>query len=260
MLIFLFSLVAALALFMKPKDKTKLKILPFPLYDLVLKASSARGSIILNGISIGNHQTGDSEREATIALTPWLKNGNNELYITTSAPLPGKAPDLTATLVTTYIIDEPKSRQLFHVRKPAANKIVIEAKGLPSWTWQKGEATFHDAEEIKTAVRKLHQAFRNKDIKTIRAMEKPLFTDMVLLTGRDGLERRQYRGEIIMKGGVEPLRPMIIVPFDNGRIMRVSNADGEAPIRVYFNYGGGGKVILTGHFWSKIDGTWQVVR
>jgi hypothetical protein len=42
--------------------------------------------------------------------------------------------------------------------------------------------------------------------------------------------------------------------------MRATGADGEAPIRVYFNYGNGGKAILTGKYWSKINGEWQVVR
>ena len=106
----------------------------------------------------------------------------------------------------------------------------------------------------------MHAAFVAKDLAAIGKVEAPLFHDMELLTGREGLERRVYRQEIIKKGTVEPLRPLIIVPFDNGRIMRVTQRDGEAPIRVYYKYGNGGKVILTGQFLSKINGTWHAVR
>ena len=260
-LVMLFAGVAALMLFTRPNsDPTATAARPFPLYDLRLSGKAARGTLILNGISIAHHETGLDQRSAIIALTPWLKNGDNRLHITTSGPQEKISPDLKVTLITTPTSGEAVQKELFHMTRPAARQTVITASGLPRWRWMAGEATFHDHEEIKAAVRQLHNAFAAKDTDTIRIMEAPLFDDMETLTGREGLERRQYRNEVIEKGRIEPLRRMIIVPFDNGRIMRVTNPDGEAPIRVYFNYGGGGKVILTGQFWSKINGEWKVVR
>lgn len=260
-LVALFAGVAALMLFTRPNsDPTATTARPFPLYDLRLTGKAARGTLILNGVSIAHHETGPEERSATIALTPWMKNGANRLHITTSGPMENTPPDLKVTLITTQPSGKADEKQLFHMKKPAARQTIITATGLPEWRWMAGEATFHDHEEIKSAVRRLHDAFANKDTNTIRNMEAPLFADMETLTGREGLARRQYRNEVIEKGKIEPLRRMIIVPFDNGRIMRVTNPDGEAPIRIYFNYGGGGKAILTGQFWSKINSEWKVVR
>ena len=259
-LVLLFGGVAALMLFTKPKSNLESVARPFSLYDLHLTARNAQGSIILNGISIGHHKAGDSLQESTIALTPWLKNGKNTLFVTTSKPNGKISPDLLAELKVTLKDGGESREKLFHLTAASSDKTVFQVKGLPSWQWLEGLATFHDSQEIRLAVKQLHAAFVAKDLAAIGKVEAPLFHDMELLTGREGLERRVYRQEIIKKGTVEPLRPLIIVPFDNGRIMRVTNKDGEAPIRVYYKYGNGGKVILTGQFWSKINGTWHVVR
>lgn len=256
----LFSALAALMLFIKPKNDLKSLPRPFPLYELYITASNAKGSIIINGIAIAHHQSGADLRTSKISLTPWLKNGMNSLHFTTSQPQKYIKPDVKVELETTPITGDPVKKLLFQLQQSSSQKSVLTVRGLPTWQWQNGEKTLHDVEEIKAAVKELHRAFKNKDIKAIRKTEAPLFQDMELLTGREGLERRVYRNEIIEKGQVEVLRAFTIVPFDNGRIMRVSGADGEAPIRVYFRYGNGGKVILTGQFWSKIKGQWRVVR
>jgi len=255
----LFGAVAALMLFTKPKNPLDRATNKFPHYSLQMTSSHAKGSIILNGISIGHHQARD-QTVSTIGLTPWLKNGSNTLYITTSKPSADHRPDLKVVMEFTPPKGAVETHELLHLKQSSSEKVVIEATGLPVWQWIQGEATFHDSAEVQRAVEKLHHAFETKDIATIRAMERPMFHDMELITGREGLERRVYRGEIINKGVVEPLGKFTIVPFDNGRIMRVSNRDGEAPIRVYYRYGNGGKLILTGQFWSKIDGQWYVVR
>lgn len=258
--VLLFGGIAALMLFTKPKESEEDKNHPFPLYDLELKASHAAGSIILNGISIARHKAGAEQRESSIALTPWLQNGQNTLSITTRKPSEAKAPDLIAAIRITPVKGAVVVRPLVHLKAAEAKTIRFEAKGLPVWAWQQGAATFHDTEEIKAAVKTLHDAFTARDKAAIRAIEAPMFRDMEKLTTREGLERRVYRNEIIDKGKLEPLPRLIIVPFDNGRVMRVTGPDGEAPIRLYYRYGNGGKVILTGRFWSKINGKWQVVR
>ncbi len=255
----LFGALAAVMLFTKPKDPADRSSNDFPHYTLQLTSSHAKGSIILNGISIGHHQA-QEKQVSRIGLTSWLKNGTNTLYITTSKPSVDHRPDIKVQMDFTPTKGGVETQELFHLTQASSKKFIIEATGLPDWQWLNGEATFHDFDELKRVVLKLHQAFEAKNIKTIRAMERPMFHDMELMTGREGLERRVYRGEIIKKGRVEPLGKLTIVPFDNGRIMRVSTGDGEAPIRVYYHYGNGGKLILTGQFWSKIDGQWYVVR
>lgn len=255
-----FGAVAALLFFTKPQDEGNTNPRPFPLYDLHLTASNAKGSIILNGISIGHHQSNKTTRASVISLTPWLRNGQNSLYLTTGKPNSNHQPSLRADLQITPINGQQQIAQILHLKKASSKKYIITANGLPKWQWVRAEARFHDTQEIKTAVKNLYRAFKTKDLKTIKQVEAPLFKDMEILTGREGLQRRLYREEIITKGQVAPLAPIIIAPFDNGRIMRVTNKDGEAPIRVYFRYGNGGKVILTGQFWSKINGQWHVVR
>ncbi len=258
--VLLFGGVAGLMLLTKPKDDNGETNNPFPLYELHLSSKNAAGSIILNGISIGHHKSGERQETSKISLTPWLLNGENTLSITTSNPALKAAPDLKVELETIPKTGKAEHKTLFHLKAASAKTVKITAKGLPVWQWLKGAATFHDSEELKAAVANLHKAYGLKETKTIRKIEAPLFQDMDKLTGRPGLERRVYRNEIIEKGTLEALPPVTIVPFDNGRIMRVSGPDGEAPIRVYFKYGNGGKVILTGQFWSKIKGNWHVVR
>lgn len=257
----LFGGVAALMLYNRAsEEKGPVNLQPFPLYDLIIEGRVAKGSIILNDISIGRYELAEKTRQATIALTPWLKNGANILALTTSAPDPKESPAVTARLRIYQPDGKEVTEPLFNFTKPSADRKTLTAKGLPTWSFLQGKATFHDEGEIRSAVKELHQAYAARNLNKITSYEAPLFKDLERITGRSKLADRQYRKEIILKGRVEPLKPLIIIPFANGRVMRVTNQDGEAPIRVYFNYGNGGKAILTGKFWSKINGQWQVVR
>ncbi len=267
-----FTLVAAFMIYMKPKDPNAERPNPFPLHNLHLEGLNVQGNIILNGISITNYKLGKSKRSTTVSLTPWLLNGENKLQITMNKSKEAKSPDTMTLKAEVHF--QPKlgaiaKNQLFDQRnipsvntaeKVAPKTYYIQAAELPEWEWRKGKAEFHDVREIKAAVYKLHRAFKKKNIAEIRETEKYLFEDMVKLTGREGLERRQYRGEIILKGEPEPLGPLRVIPYADGKVVRITNKDGLAPIRVYFRYGNGGKIILTGQYWSKIDGKWYVVR
>lgn len=255
-----FGLVAMLMVITKPKTKTPLNKNTYPLYNLHLDSKEAAGSIILNDISIAHHKSNKNQKQSMIALTPWLQNGKNKLYVSTSQVNSKIQPYLKASLEIIQPNKQPEIKTLFELTKPSARGIVIEANDLPKWSWHGAQDTFHDSREIKIAVAVLHKAFANKDVKTIRKFEAPMFNDMVKITEREGLERRHYRDEIIQKGQIDPLGKLTIVPFANGKIMRVTGSDGEAPIRIFFRYGNGGKVILTGKFWSKINGQWFVVR
>ena len=259
-----FSLVAAFSVYMKPKDPQHQRPNPFPLHNLHLQGQNISGLINLNGIPIANFKLGKEKRETIISLTPWLINGENKLKISNYYSTDNTPQHLKIQLEKQPKIGEPILKNI--PTKPQSQKpsyaisTYIRAKELPEWSWQKAKADFHDESEIKAAIYKLHRAFKEKNIKKTREIEKPLFNDMEKLTGREGLERRQYRAEIIIKGETEPLGKLIIMPFADGKVVRVTNKDGLAPIRVYFRYGNGGKVILTGQYWSKLDGQWFVVR
>lgn len=259
-----FSLVAAFSVYMKPKDPNDQRPNSFPLHNLHIEGQNSTGSVSLNGIPIANFKLGSEKRTSVISLTPWLMNGENKLQISKYKSVQNENQNLKLELEKQPKAGAPILKEITIGAKgpEAANSITtyITAKELPTWSWQKGKTEFHDESEIKAAIKKLHRAFKDKNIKKIREIEKPLFTDMEQLTGREGLERRQYRAEIIIKGETEPLGKLIIMPFADGKVVRVTNKDGLAPIRVYFRYGNGGKVILTGQYWSKIDGQWFVVR
>ena len=260
-LVVAFGGVAALMLYTKPKEKgTNRSDHDSPIYMLHLTASNSAGSIILNGITIASHKAGTAQSASRISLTPWLQNGQNNLTLTTAKPNPKQNPSLFAELEHQQPGQTPERTSLILLTGPGSKTAIVTGKNLPKWQWQKGEPTLHDPEDIKKAVKRLHQAYESKDTKLIRKIEAPLFQDMHRLTGREGLERRVYRNEIITKGKLEPLRALRITSFANGKVVRVTNRDGEAPVRVYYRYGGGGKVILTGKYWSKINGAWHVVR
>lgn len=255
-----FALVAALLLYTKPNDQNADESRPFPLYNLKLNGTHSSGSIILNGISIGHHNSHDSDRTSTISLTPWLNNGANTLEITSTPKDRSAKPQLTAKLETEPMTGEVKQQTLFENSVEPSTRTIIVAENLPSWIWQKGQTAFHDLNEVKQRVTELHKAFQQRNLQLIKSIEAPMFEDMERLTGREGLERRQYRSEIILKGEVEPLSKLTLIPYDEGRIIRVTTTNGEAPIQVYMRYGNGGKIILTGKYWSKINGIWHVVR
>ena len=264
-LVLLFSGVAALMLYTKPKEKGEgLTNHDMPIYMLHLTASNSSGSIILNGITIASHKASKAPTTSKISLTPWLQNGQNRLTLTTTSPGPKpaskKEPSLMAELEEQQPGQKTKISPLLEIKGAGTKTAAFTAENLPKWQWQNGQATLHNPEEIKKAIKRLHQAYKAKDTELIRKIEAPLFQDMHRLTGREGLERRVYRNEIISKGKLEPLRALRITPFANGKVIRVTNADGEAPVRIYYRYGGGGKVILTGKYWSKINGEWHVVR
>ncbi len=271
-----FTLVAAFMLYMKPKDPNAGRPNPFPLHNLHLVGQNVQGNIILNGISIANYKLGETKRSTTISLTPWLINGENKLQVSrqVSRNKTREEPSANTSGLKAEIHFQPKlgaitKNPLFDLKKLQAIKTdekdtlkayYIQASALPDWGWNKGKTDFHDISEIKAAVYKLHSAFKKRNISAIRETEKYLFDDMEKLTGREGLERRQYRGEIILKGEPEPLGQLRVIPYADGKVVRVTNKDGLAPIRVYFRYGNGGKIILTGQYWSKINGQWYVVR
>ncbi len=260
-LVVLFGGVAALMLYVKPKEKSKAPSKhDIPIYMLHLTASNSAGSIIVNGITIASHKASREPRVSRISLTPWLHNGQNRITLTTAKLNSKQPPSLTAELERHLPGQKPKKTRLLTLEEPGSKTAQLTAENLPQWQWQNGQATLHNPEEIKKAIKRLHQAYKAKDTELIRKIEAPLFQDMHRLTGREGLERRVYRNEIISKGKLEPLRALRITPFANGKVIRVTNADGEAPVRIYYRYGGGGKVILTGKYWSKINGEWHVVR
>lgn len=267
-----FTLVAAFMLYMKPKDPNAGRPNPFPLHNLQFQGKNIQGHILLNGISIANYQLGENKRKSVVSLTPWLKNGENKLQISinkTNLKQELDAASLKIELQFQPKLGEITKKEIFSEKGQLLTSVIenktlktyyVKADELPIWGWQKGEEAFHDENEIKQAVFKLHSAFKKRNIKQIRETEKFLFEDMEALTGREGLERRQYRGEIILKGEAEPLGQLRIIPYADGKVVRVTNKDGLAPIRVYFRYGNGGKIILTGQYWSKINGQWYVVR
>ena len=259
-----FSLVAAFSVYMKPKDPQNQHPNPLPLHNLHLHGQNISGLISLNGIPIANYKLGKEKRKTIISLTPWLINGENKLVFSIYKTAQNNSQLLKAQLEKQPKVGATIIKEITLGTKgtDAASPITVflAAKDLQEWSWQKGKAGFHDESEIKAAIFKLHRAFKDQNIKKIREFEKPLFNDMEQITGREGLERRRYRAEIIIKGETEPLGKLIIMPFADGKVVRVTNKDGLAPIRVYFRYGNGGKVILTGQYWSKIDGQWRVVR
>lgn len=267
-----FTLVAAFMLYMKPKDPNAGRPNPFPLHNLQFQGKNIQGHILLNGISIANYQLGENKRKSVVSLTPWLKNGENKLQISINKINPKQELDAASLKIELQFqpkLGEISKKEIFSEKGQLLTSVIenktlktyyVKADELPVWGWQKGEEAFHDENEIKQAVFKLHSAFKKRNIKQIRETEKFLFEDMEALTGREGLERRQYRGEIILKGEAEPLEQLRIIPYADGKVVRVTNKDGLAPIRVYFRYGNGGKIILTGQYWSKINGQWYVVR
>ena len=267
-----FTLVAAFMLYMKPKDPNAGRPNPFPLHNLQFQGKNIQGHILLNGISIANYQLGETKRKSVVSLTPWLKNGENKLQISINKINPKQELDAASLKIELQFqpkLGEITKKEIFSEKGQLLTSVIenktlktyyVKADELPVWGWQKGEEAFHDENEIKQAVFKLHSAFKKRNIKQIRETEKFLFEDMEALTGREGLERRQYRGEIILKGEAEPLGQLRIIPYADGKVVRVTNKDGLAPIRVYFRYGNGGKIILTGQYWSKINGQWYVVR
>ena len=267
-----FTLVAAFMLYMKPKDPNAGRPNPFPLHNLQFQGKNIQGHILLNGISIANYQLGENKRKSVVSLTPWLKNGENKLQISINKINPKQELDAASLKIELQFqpkLGEISKKEIFSEKGQLLTSVIenktlktyyVKADELPVWGWQKGEEAFHDENEIKQAVFRLHSAFKKRNIKQIRETEKFLFEDMEKLTGREGLERRQYRGEIILKGEDEPLGQLRIIPYADGKVVRVTNKDGLAPIRVYFRYGNGGKIILTGQYWSKINGQWYVVR
>lgn len=267
-----FTLVAAFMLYMKPKDPNAGRPNPFPLHNLQFQGKNIQGHILLNGISIANYQLGENKRKSVVSLTPWLKNGENKLQISINKLSPKQELDAASLKIELQFqpkLGEITKKEIFSEKGQRLTSVIenktlktyyVKADELPVWGWQMGEEAFHDENEIKQAVFKLHSAFKKRNIKQIRETEKFLFEDMEALTGREGLERRQYRGEIILKGEAEPLGQLRIIPYADGKVVRVTNKDGLAPIRVYFRYGNGGKIILTGQYWSKINGQWYVVR
>ena len=260
----LFAAVAALMLFTKPDDPAKNRTVnpqgTIPHTILLLKSKNAEGSISVNGVPIAAHKAGREPHHSRLSLTPWLQNGDNTLTITATHPTPQASPKIEAKLERHQPGQAPIVKPLLTVTKPGSISRKITAQNLPLWQWQQGEEGLHSRQDIAKAIKTLHKAYQDKDIKLIRQIERPLFQEMVQLTGREGLERRVYRGEIIEKGRAAPLPAFTIIPYHNGKLIRVTGKDGEAPIRIYYAYGGGGKVILTGKYWSKINGSWQVVR
>jgi len=245
-----------------------------PMRDIVVVVAHDRSNCVirLNGIPIQRldlkRLPGSGVPTATISLGLWAIEGDN---VVTVAAEPAEKPEDAHTdvklLVATGSMDDFDKKPLFAQKISGAGTATtkIALTGVPHWIFNDAEHFTGDKAELLAAVKALHQAYADKDFKTVDALSKAVIDDLSKVYGPlDAMVEDGHKFAATAK--LAPWTDQLTVEsaLDN-RVFVVSRAGGRAPIELASpevdpDTKMPKDLVETGKFWIKLNGKWSVVR
>ena len=249
-----------------PQDVNKVMV------NVVYTHSS--GVVRLNGIPIntfggGEYKGGES---GTLfvgnGLTNYGIDGVNTLTVE-ATPDTGE-PDASTELVVLGAgpdsanaigdLDHP----LFQKKIAGAGRIqfAVKLRNLPHRLWDDAAPWHGDPNAVLTAVRALHMAFAERDMKAIAAALRPAFESMEDANQLGSFDGMMAHFEDSLKASKVAELPagLKVETFYDGRLFRVTGANGLAPIRAASIKvdpdGHPDELLELGEFWCNRNGVW----
>jgi len=245
-----------------------------PMRDIVVivEHDKANCVITLNGIPIQRldmaQLPGAGPPTATISLGLWAIEGDN---VVTVAAEPAGKPDEAETdvklMVATGGFDDFDKPPLFHQKIAGGGTATttIALTGVPHWIFNDAEPFTGDRAELLATVKALHQAYADKDFKTVDAISKAVIDDLTKVYGpMDEMIEDGHKFAATAK--LTPWSDRLTVESALGnRVFVVSRAGGRAPVELASpeidpDTKLPKEFVETGKFWIKLGGKWSVVR
>jgi len=221
-------------------------------YTFDVQAADAEVSVFANGVLVEVFTPGQSGGGP---LNSWLRNGVNEVVFTM------KSMGDDARAMASLELSGPDGYEpLAKYEWPGAEASVsatLEAEGIPDWSWLRGDPAPGAADEVKAAVEAAHAQVKDGDREAFFAAAAALNADMAALSSRKQVDENNGGLWKLLRKGLSPLGELNIVSFRDGQVYRVTGAEDMGPIQAVDEDGG---VISVGKWWSKVDGTWQMIK
>jgi hypothetical protein len=237
----------------------------------------AKGVVKLNGIPV-NHfnsaaaQEGNMVTESLGSLALYAQNGDNQLTIEVAPAHPGDEIETECRIIlATGSFEDLEKPPLFEQKLKGAGVIThdLALTNVPHWSFQDAAPWQGDKQDLLQAVQALHNAFADRDIKTVSARLHPMFIELSSVMG-PGMgsfdESMSEMGKWLKTAKVDPLPADLNVDsFYGGRLFVVSRKDGSAPIRIASieidkDTGQPDRVLESGVYWTRRNNQWVLIR
>jgi hypothetical protein len=238
----------------------------------------AVGVVKLNGVPVthldsSGAKEGDVVTDSIGTLARWAQNGANVLTIEVRPGKPGYQIETECRIIVTTgspaDLDKPP---LFQQTIKGAGAIThnLVLRNVPHWAFQEGEPWRGDKRDVLEAVRALHKAYADHDMKSLTASLRPMFDDMSPVMGPalgnfdDNMREMQQWLKTVR---VDPLPADVklkVESFYGDRLMVVSGEDGHPPIQITSakideQTGRRGRELESGGYWIRRNSRWVLI-
>jgi hypothetical protein len=245
-----------------------------PMRDIVVivRHDKANCVISLNGIPVQRldlkQMPGAGVPTATISLGLWAIEGDNEVAVETQPTgKPEEAETEVKLMIATGGMDDFDKPPLFQRKFTGAKTVTttIALTGVPHWIFNDAEHVTGDQAELLAAVKALHQAYADKDFKTVDAISKAVIDDLTQVYGpMDAMVEDGHKFAATAKLVPWTDKLTVASALDN-RVFVVSREGGRAPVElaspeIDSDTKQPKELLETGKFWIRLGGKWSVVR
>jgi hypothetical protein len=234
--------------------------------------TGTEGTVRLNGVpleSFGKHDSGgDGPRTLSAALGEYAINGVNTFTVDARPVRQAQASSTEAILIEGGTSLEEMDRGLQHplFRQKMAGAAAIQhsvaLRNAPHHVYDNATPWQGDPNAVLEAVRGLHKAFVDRDMKSVAASLRPQYENTREADRMDSFDHMMREFEQNLKRSKVASLParLKVERFLDGRLLRVSGEDGAAPIQAASaQVGGDGRPELLlefGALWCYRQGAW----
>jgi hypothetical protein len=237
----------------------------------------AVGVVKLNGVPVKRFDSSAAREGMMVTdsigtLSLYAQDGANAFTIEVRPSRPGDEIETECRMIiATGSFEDLEKPPLFQQKIKGSGTIAhnLLLRNVPHWAFQDAEPWRGDKQDVLTAVRALHKAFADRDMKSISAGLRPMFDEMSAVMGPGMGSFDEGMGEMqkMLKTAKVDALPadLSVESFYGDRLMVVSRKDGGPPIRITAakidQDTGRPEVLLeSGAYWTRRDSRWVLIR
>ena len=244
---------------------------------VVIQHDGSEGDVRVNGVLILHFASDPTLGKGSLSdslglFSTFATNGPNVVTIE-ARPEKGQTQATTTLIgmVATGSLEDFDKLPLFKETIEGSGKAekTIVLKNVPQWAFLKAEPFTGNKDDVLVAVRALHKALVDHDAKTLTAVLKPMYDDLLAYMGEAAVgtldEFSKQMADYARNPKVEPLPADLKVESGYGnRLFVVTSASGKPPIRAASKeLGQEGKpkwLWEIGSYWIHRPDGWFVIR
>jgi hypothetical protein len=211
----------------------------------------------VNGVPIWEcNSTGGGNLSSSGPLTPWMVDGDNTIDIEVRATGPDARVEAQAGLQGADPFAPLEHQSAWSAAAPAG-RFTLKVNGLPRWAWVNAERWNGSDDEIRALLEQFRGALAAKDLPALKRFMSARMKDVEVLYGPMDPAFIESSLNDMFTAVPDIRSPIKVERCQDGRIIRVSGADGGEPLVVD---GDDGQILtMMGRWWSRIDGQWQAI-